>query len=368
MSRAARIAAWSVGGLLLLILIVIAAVVIIGNTAGGRRLLESETAKLTSGKVRIAGLSGAFPSTIEIASLQLSDPKGVWMTAQQASLHWSPLALFGWRMHIDSLDIRSADVVRKPVSAPATSTRSSSSSSSIPGIDIDRMEVGTLVLEPAAAGMNARLNVRGSLHYRSMRDASGNLVARRTNGTGDYEVALRVSRSQMAANLRLQEPAGGPLEHLVNLPGLGALSVAASVDGPRNAQTLRLDAHAGQLTASAAGTVDLVGRAADLSYSVSSPAMSPKPGVAWRRIAAQGRWVGPVAAPHATAVLDLEGLELTDGAQLGSLQANLAADGRVLTLRATADGIMMAGSQPQLLQGSPLNLDATWRLDATGRP
>src|SRR6185312_13649645 len=340
MSRAARIAAWSVGGLLLLILIVIAAVVIIGNTAGGRRLLESETAKLTSGKVRIAGLSGAFPSTIDIASLQLSDPKGVWLTARQVSLHWSPLALFAWRMHVDSLDIRAADVLRKPVSTPSTSKRPSSRSSSVPGIDIDRMEVGTLVLEPAAAGMSARLNVLGTLHYRSMTDASGKLIARRTNGTGDYEVALHVSRSQMAARLQLHEPAGGPLEHLVNLPDLGALSVVASVDGPRNAEKLRLDAHAGQLSANADGTVDLVGRAANLSYSVNSPAMSPKPGVAWRRVALQGRWVGPVAAPHATGVLDLEGLELTDGAKLGSLRANLAADGRVLTLRAAADGIM----------------------------
>ena len=367
MSRGARIAAWSVGGLLLLILILIAAVVIIGNTAGGRRLLENETAKLTSGKVRISGLAGGFPATIDIATLQLSDPKGVWMTAEQVSLHWSPLALLGWRMHIDSLDIRAADVVRKPVSSSSTSKRSSSSSN-VPGIDIDRMEVGALVLEPAAAGMSARLHVQGTLHYRSMTDASGKLIARRTNGTGDYEVALHVSRSQMTARLQLHEPAGGPLEHLVNLPDLGALSVVASVDGPRNAEKLRLDAHAGQLSANADGTVDLVGRAANLSYSVNSPAMSPKPGVAWRRVALQGRWVGPVAAPHATGVLDLEGLELTDGAKLGSLRANLAADGRVLTLRAAADGIMLAGSQPQLLQGSPLNLDATWHLDATGRP
>jgi translocation and assembly module TamB len=368
MSRGARIAAWSVGGLLLLILMLIVAVVIIGNTAGGRRLLENETAKLTSGKVRIAGLAGAFPGTIDMASLQLSDSKGVWMTADQVSLHWSPLALLGWRLHIDSLDARAVDVARKPVSTPASTNRSSSSSSSVPAIDIDRMEVGTLVLEPAAAGMSARLNIQGNLHYRSMTDASGSLVARRTNGTGDYEVALRVSRSQVAARLQLQEPAGGPLEHLVNLPDLGALSVVANVDGPRNAEKLRLDAHAGQLTASASGTVDLTGRAADLSYSVSSPAMSPKPGVAWRRVALQGRWVGPVATPHATGVLDLEGLQLTDGAQLGSLRANLAADGRTLTLRATADGIMVAGSQPQLLQGSPLDLNATWQLDAAGRP
>jgi translocation and assembly module TamB len=368
MPRGVRIAAWSLGGLLLLILILVAAVVIIGNTAGGRRLLENETAKLTSGRVRIAGLGGAFPATIDIASLQLSDPKGVWMTAERVSLHWSPLALFAWDMHIESLDIRAADVARRPVSTSAKTSRASSSSSSLPAINIDRMGVDTLVLEPAAAGMSARLNVQGSLHYRSMRDARGKLVARRTNGTGDYELALRISRSRMTASLQLEEPAGGPLEHLLNVPDLGALSVIASVDGPRNAEKLRLNARAGQLSASADGTVDLIGRAADLSYAVNSPAMSPRPGLAWRRVALQGRWVGPVAAPHATSVLDLEGLELTDGAKLGSLRANLAADGRVLTLRATADGIMMAGSQPQLLEGSPLNLDATLHLDSAGRP
>jgi translocation and assembly module TamB len=367
MPRAARIAAWSIGGLILLVLIGIATIVVFGNTAGGRRLLESETAKLTSGKVRIAGLGGKFPSDIELASLELSDPKGVWMRARDISVHWSPLALLAWDMHIESIAIRTADVARRPVSAPSSGARSSSSSS-MPAIDIDRMQIGTLALEPAAAGMPARLNVRGNLHYKSLKDARGSLVARRTNGMGDYEVTLGIDRSHMRALLKLEEPAGGPLEHLLNLPGLGALSVIASLDGPRNSEKLALAAHAGQLTANADGTIDLIGRAADISYSASSPAMSPRPGFAWRRIALRGRWIGPESAPQANGVLDLEGLQLSDGAQLDSLQAHLNADGRVLTLRATADGIVLTGSQPQLLQGSPLNVDATWHLDATGRP
>ncbi|MGH8319367.1 MAG: translocation/assembly module TamB domain-containing protein [Steroidobacteraceae bacterium] len=367
MPRAARIAAWSLGGLLLLIVIVIAAVIIIGNTAGGRRLLENETAKLTSGRVRIAGLGGTFPASIDVASLWLSDPKGVWLTAKRVSLHWSPLALLAWDMHIERLDIGSADVARRPVSTSSTSHRASSSSRE-PAINIDRMDIDTLVLEPAAAGVSARLNIQGNLHYRSMSDVRAQLVARRTNGTGDYELALSLSRSRMTGSLKLEEPAGGPLEHLVNLPDLGALSVLASLDGPRNAEKLRLDAHAGQISALADGTVDLLGRAANLTYSVSSPAMSPRPGVAWRSVALRGRWVGPVTAPQATGVLDLEGLELSDGARLGSLRANLAANGRVLTLRATAAGIVLSGSQPQLLQGSPLNLDATLHLDVPGRP
>ncbi len=367
MPRAARIAAWSLGGLLLLALIIVAAVVIVGNTAGGRRLLESETAKLTSGRVRIAGLGGRFPADIELASLQLRDPKGVWMSARGVSVHWSPLALLAWNMHIGSLGIRAADVARRPVSSPSTA-RPGSSRSSAPAINIDSLEIGALVLEPAAAGVAARLNVQGNLHYKSMNDAHASLVARRTNGTGDYEVALAITHPTLSARLELEEPAGGPLEHLLDFPGLGALSVAASLDGPRNAERLALDAHVGQLSAKADGTIDLLRRSADLTYSASSPPMAPRPGLAWRRIALQGRWVGPETAPHATGVLDLEGLKLTDGAQLDSLQANLTADGRVLTLRASASGIVLTGSQPQLLEGSPLNIAATLHLDAAGRP
>ncbi len=366
MPRWLRITAWSLGGLLGLVLLGVATMIVIGNTSGGRGLVETETAKLTSGRVRIAGFGGSFPSDIEIASLELSDSKGVWMKAKGISLHWSPLALLAWDIHIESLGIGTADVARRPLSSPATNSQESSSS--IPGIDVDRMQVGTLVLEPAAAGMAARLDVQGNLHYRSMKDAQGSLVARRTNGDGDYEVTLGLVRSGMNASLKLEEPAGGPLEHLLNFPGLGALSVSAKVDGPQNAEHLILDAHVGQLSADASGTVDLVHRAADLSYSVASPPMSPRPGLAWQRVAIQGRWTGPVTAPQATGVLDIEGLELPDGSQLGSLQANLGANGHVLTLRATADDIILPPSQPPILQGSPLNVNATWHLDATGRP
>jgi translocation and assembly module TamB len=367
MSRALRIAAWSVGGLLLLLVLLIAAVIVAGNTAPGRRLLMSETAKLTSGRVLIAGLGGSFPGDIEIASLALRDAHGEWLSVRGVSIHWSPLALFAWDMHIDSLGIRSADVHRRPVSGTATPSRSSGSSH-LPAIDIDRMQIGALVLEPAAAGLQARLTVHGNLHYRSLRDVRVSLAAHRTNGSGDYDLALQIIHSRMSLRLNLEEPAGGPLEHLAGLPNLGALSVIANLDGPRNAEKLALDAHAGQLSARADGTVDLVSRSADLSYAVDSPAMSPRQGLAWRRVALHGRWVGPETAPRATGALDLQGLELPDGARLGSLQANLAANGRLLTLRAMANGILLTGSQPQLLQGSPLDVDATWRLDTAGRP
>jgi translocation and assembly module TamB len=367
MRRPLRIAAWTLGGVIGLLLLLIAAIILMGNIAPGRRFLESETASLTSGKVRITGLSGAFPWNIELASLELRDAQGEWLSARGISLQWSPLALIAWDMHIESLGIRTADVLRRPVSTAATS-RSSASHSSLPGIDIDRLQIGVLLLEPAAAGLSAQLHVHGALHYRSLQDAVGSLTAKRTNGTGDYEVAFRLARSQMSGKLKLEEPAGGPLEHLMNLPGLGPLSVLASLQGPKRTEKLGLSAHAGPLSATADGTVDLLGKAADLTYSVNSPPMSPRPGLAWRRIDVAGRWDGPLAAPRATGVVDLEGLELPGGAQLGALRAHLSADGQVLTLRATADGIVLSGSQPQLLQGSPLKLEAALHLAAAGRP
>ena len=127
-----RITAWSLGGLLGLVLLGIVTLVVIGNSGQGRRLIESETAKLTSGHVRITGFGGSFPADIEIASLELSDPKGVWMTANGISLHWSPLALLAWDMHVESLSIRAADVVRRPSSSAATSSRRAAPARALP--------------------------------------------------------------------------------------------------------------------------------------------------------------------------------------------------------------------------------------------
>jgi translocation and assembly module TamB len=363
MRRALRIAAWSLTGVLLLAVLLVGAVLVLANTPSGRALIERQTALITSGSVRISGLAGTFPSAIDVGRLELSDTQGVWMSAERIVLRWSPLALFRWELHVQRFEIGRAAVMRRPVSKSAQASRMR-----LPVVDIDRLAIGTLELEPAVVGMAARLDVEGSAHYKSMENLRANLVARRTNGTGTYAVRLLIDASQINASLELEEPPGGPLEHLANVPELGALAVTASLEGPRNALRLRLLARAGELRADANGTVDLKGRSADLDYSVNSPAMMPGPGLGWTHIALKGRWRGPLAAPQATAVLDLQGLELPDGAQLAKLNADLAANGRLLTVRATADGITLPGSGPQLLRDSPLSVNATLRLDAADRP
>lgn len=365
MRRALRIAGVCLAGLLLLVLLCAGAVIVAGNTRGGRRLLERETARFTAGRVRIAGLGGRFPSRIDIGTLSLSDSSGQWMSAEHISLHWSPLALLAWDLHVERFEVGRADVVRRPV---GNRSGSRGGRAHLPVIDVDRLSIHTLELEPAAAGTRARLTVQGSVHYRSMRNARADLLVRRTNGPGLYALSLRAAPSAVDASLKLEEPAGGPLEHWLNLPGLGALALDARLEGPRNAEKLRLTAHAGGLHARAGGTIDLTRQAADLSFAVTSPAMTPRPGLGWRRIALQGHWHGPLASAQAGVELDLTDLQLADGARLGALEASLTADGRTLTVRATASDIRLPGSQPRLLRGSPLNLLATLQLRAAHRP
>lgn len=365
MRRAARIAVLVLGGLALLAALCVGAVIIAGNTAAGRRLLERETANLSRGRVRIAGLAGRFPARIRIARLRLSDSRGVWMSARHISVHWSPLALLGWDLHIERIDVGRIDVTRRPVGARANGR---SGHMPVPMIDIDRVRIATVELQPAAAGAVTRLSVHGSLHYRSMRNARASLVAKRTNGMGVYELSLRSIRSAVHASVKLAEPAGGPLEHWLNLPGLGALALEASLQGPPHAERLRLNAHAGKLRASADGTLDLPRRSADLTYRLTSPAMTPRPGLSWRHLALRGRWRGPLAAAQANGTLDLQGLTLTNGARLGALRASLAANGRVLEVRATAEHFGLPGAESRLLEGSPLKLDAKLHLRTADRP
>ena len=51
--------------------------------------------------------------------------------------------------------------------------------------------------------------------------------ARRIDGDGEYELHLHFDEKRMDASLKLHEPAGGPLENILSLPGLGALQAEA---------------------------------------------------------------------------------------------------------------------------------------------
>jgi translocation and assembly module TamB len=363
MRRAWRIGAWTLGSVLTVLVALVAAVLIAGNTAAGRALIERSIARFSAGHVRLAGLAGSFPAAIDLDRLQLSDERGVWLIAERVSLRWSPLGLLVRHVNIERLHLARLEIERRPVSQT-----SAQSTTSLPRIDISQLSIDTLELGPQLAGVSATLAVEGSAHLRSLEHASATLNARRTNGAGDYEIRLRSDASRLDASLTLEEPAGGALANLLKVPGLGALSVTASLNGPRNAERLQLTASAGELRALAQGSLDLTRSYADLVYHLEAPAMTPAAGLSWHGLLLHGQWRGTVTAPRADAQLRIDRLQIPGDGGLAMLTANLHAEGGGLAVHAVAEGLVLPGPQPRLLSDSPLRVNGTMRFDDAAHP
>lgn len=365
MGRGVKIAVWSLGGLIALLALLVLAVLVIGNTESGRAFAIRTTSRLTNGHVLLSGIHGSFPSALDLDRLELRDDRGMWLFAERISLRWSPLDLLTRHVTVETLHVGRLHIERPPTpSAP----KQPSSSPSIPHIDLANLTLDTLELGKALAGDDVSLAVNATAHLRSLEDATAHLVARRTGGDGDYELQIRFDPQRMDGSLKLQEPANGPLENLLKVPGLGALSVSVLLNGPRSAESIHLSVDAGPLRGRAQGTVDLVKGAADLDYSLLAPRMTPFEGLGWETVELRGQFHGPFTRPIADGHLLVKSLYTPGGAALSDLSARLTASAGHASLDATVAGLTIPGPKPSLLQDSPLRLSATVQLDDPARP
>jgi len=361
MRRSLKITAWVAGGILLLLVLVIAAVWIAGNTAAGRAQIESLVARLTAGHVRLSGLAGSLPSHLTLEELELTDAAGVWLTAKKIELDWTPLAYLEGRLQIDRLHVASVDMERLPQSSSAPSAREPT----IPRIDVAQASLDLVHLGPQ--GVPASLAASGSAHLRSVRDMLFDASARRMDGDGLYELHLHFDAQRMDAALKLHEPAGGPLENILSLPGLGALDATLNFSGPRSAEQLELNLQAGTLKGHAQGSLNLNELSADLAFAFDAAAMSPRPDLGWERGALRGRWRGSIASPTAEGHLDVAQLRVPGQVQAAELNADVTADHGKAGLHALLRGLKIPGSQPKLLEADPVTIDASVRLDDPAR-
>ncbi len=365
MRRALRISAWSAAVLLLTILLAGGALMIAGNTDSGRTMLERLTFRLTSGVVSLSGLNGTFPQDLTVAHLRLSDHRGVWLSAEKVSVRWSPLAFLARRIQIDAAHAASVDMARLPESAPVAHR---TGPVSIPRIDVANLTVDLLKLGPELAGAPASLVLSGNAHLRTVEDMIIDANAHRIDGDGEYTLHLRFDPKRMDAVLALHEPAGGPLENIVHLPGLGALVITASLNGLHAAEQLDVSVDAGSFRGRVQGSLNLSVESADLEFSIDSPAITPRPDLAWQRASVHGRWHGTLNAPRADARIEIDQLRVPGGSEFAGLNGDIRADSGAATLHALVTGLRIAGLKPQLLENSPVTIDASMRLDVLARP
>jgi len=363
MRRSLKITAWSFSALVLLLLLVIGSVWILGNTAAGRVQIERLTAKLTKGQVQLSGLAGSFPSHLTLEQLQLRDAAGVWLTAKHIELDWTPLAYLEGRLQIDRLHVAGVEMERLPQSSSAPD----SGEASIPHIDVAQASFDVLHLGSQLAGTPASLAAGGSAHLRSVHDMLFDASARRIDGDGEYELHLHFDEKRMDASLKLHEPASGPLENILSLPGLGALQAEVKLNGPRTAEQVEVSLAAGELTGHAEGSLNLSELSADLGFSFEAAAMSPRPDLSWERAMLRGRWHGNLKSPTAEGHLEVTRLRIPGETQMAALSADVAATLGNAELHALVRGLKIPGAQPRLLEDDPVKIDASVRLDDPAR-
>ncbi len=364
MRRALKISAWVVGSVAGLAVLLVAALFVAGNTQPGRSMIERVTLKLTGGYVKLSGLGGSFPAHLTLERLELVDRGGVWLTADRISLSWSPWALIERRIAVEEAQAARVDMERTPLGEPS----SGGGAVWIPHIDVAQFAIGEVHLGAQLAGRPATLSVRGGGRLHALDDALADVVARRIDGDGEYTVHFKLDPKRMDGTLEVHEPASGPLENILSVPGLGALSAKLEINGPREAEQIELALNAGELTARARGRVDLRNVSADLTYSLEAPAVSPRPDLRWQRVALEGRWRGAFTDPDAAGHLEVEKLILPGGTQIAALHADLAAGSGVITLKGSIEGLRIPGPAPSLLEQDPLKIDAAWRVKEAARP
>ncbi|HEX4051606.1 MAG TPA: translocation/assembly module TamB domain-containing protein [Steroidobacteraceae bacterium] len=369
--RLLAVLAWVCGGAIALLLLSAAALMLIGNTQAGQRLLANATHSLTGGQVQLQGLSGRFPDNLRVQELLLSDPQGPWLRASDVHLDWFPLGLLRDRIRIRDIDAEQAAVLRRPAygshpSGPSAAPKRGGFSLPM-ALQIDQLRLQRLMLGANLAGSDVTLRLQAAVTYRSLDRAGLQLSVQRLDAVpATYLVTADITPRRVGVQLDLEEQANGPLANILQVPALGALSVHLLMEGPRTALKTRLDAHAGPLSASASGTLNLPARAAELTASVKAAAMRPRAGLAWDAVSLQVQAHGVLTAPTTSAQLVLSGLKYQAMA-FDRLTAQLQGVGQGLSLQAQLAGLALPAPLGDLLRHAPLVLQGQFRLAGTSQ-
>ena len=381
--RILKILAYAVGGLLGLVVLLLAIVLIGANTGPGRRLIETETASITGNTVRLQGVAGRFPDRLRVATVELADTQGVWLTIRGLSLDWHPLALLTRDIRVDRLAAASIDVPRLAVPNPHAKPAPAGKSGSLDlplGLHLAVLDLPDIAIGAALTGGHALgLGVHGHADIASLQpilagptldtlpDTDLDLRLTNRGGPGTYELAGHITPGAIALNLKADEQGRGLIATFAHSTQILPLHLDLALAGPHASEALRLALAAGPLTLAAHGTTDLVHRVADLTLSAQAPAMTPVPGISWQSVALDADLRGPYATPHATGHLDLEHLA-AGGATIGALRADLSGDRGAVALHALIDALTIPGPKPGLFAAHPVMLDAHARLDDPTRP
>jgi translocation and assembly module TamB len=374
LGKAAKWLGIAIGVLLLLAIVLVGGVIAAINTAAGQREIVLLANSHGGGAFRVDGLSGTVPTDLHVARFELLDADGAWLTLRGLHLRLSLLPLLHRSVVIDQLHADALTMARLPPSSPPPKPAPASGpiSASIPPLPVKvflkQLTVDRIALAPAVTQTAAiDVGLTGAAQVTGDNQGQAHLVLRDLDGAGVYTADAAIAGNNLSAKVNLDEPTRGMLSRLASLPDLGALHLALTLDGPQNRAAVSLALSAGPLTASAKGTIDIPGEAADLAIDAHAPAMKPAPGIGWQSVDVALRTSGPFTSPTATGHVVLTGLA-AQGVALQRLTADLQGTMGAVSLKASLAGLAAPGLPPDLLGDTPVAVTAGVVLDAPDRP
>lgn len=163
-SRLKRIAKWASVAIVVLFLL-LGVMLLALNTGPGKRFIASqiEAMEFENGmSIGIGRIDGSIYGTMVVRDLVISDPKGTFLTSPSITMDWSPFALIGSHVNIQSLTSPLVTLQR----VPEFNETPPSDEPLLPNldIDVDTLRVDRFVAEKAVSGEQRVATMAGKAH------------------------------------------------------------------------------------------------------------------------------------------------------------------------------------------------------------
>jgi translocation and assembly module TamB len=218
-----RIAKW-MAILLGAILLLLAAGYAFLNTDAGRRFVANQIEGLqfkNGMKIGIGELHGNLFGSLTVDRLTILDPQGEFLAIPEAKLDWRPLKYIVGHVDIHSLAAPTVTVERLP-----HFKQTQQQGPLLPNLDIDigRLQVDRLVVEPVVTGTRRVLSVAGKAHIsngRAITDLDVQTIGIEGQTQGGDRLALSLDavpeQNRLGIDLSLNAPAGGVIAAIAGL-------------------------------------------------------------------------------------------------------------------------------------------------------
>ncbi|WP_332685115.1 translocation/assembly module TamB domain-containing protein [Bosea sp. (in: a-proteobacteria)] len=243
----------------------------LAQNAGERGVLADLISKALStdgSQVSIGAVDGALSSDATIRDIVISDRDGPWLRLDRARLIWTRSALLLRRLEVNRLEIGKLEILRRPLPNPAAAAAQANDAPLLPELPlkviIEAFQLGELVLGPTVIGAPARLSATGAARLGPPNEGLDlRLAGRRLDMAGSLDVNARFvpQTTQLQLALKLDEPQGGLLATIADLPDRPPVKLDLTGDGPLDRFKAKLAFSAGP-TIGADGTADLSRRGA----------------------------------------------------------------------------------------------------------